>query len=272
MRPGRDSRPTNGASSATPIRSVSSCSHANDPAGAREAAYLNALLIARELAGLGITVDCLPVLDVPQPDAHDVIGDRALGTDAATVADLGRSVCRGLLAGGVLPVIKHIPGHGRARADSHLELPVVETPRETLEAVDFAPFRALADAPWAMTAHVVYTALDAAEPASTSATVIGDLIRGHFEFEGVLVSDDLGMKALAGGFDERVRRVLAAGCDVALHCSGDMAEMTTAAAGSHPLSIAAYERVAAAEALRQGAEADHITDQAALARLGELMA
>ncbi|MEK9753718.1 MAG: glycoside hydrolase family 3 N-terminal domain-containing protein, partial [Rhodospirillaceae bacterium] len=143
---------------------------------------------------------------------------------------------------------------------------------EMLERVDFAPFKALADAPWAMTAHVVYTAFDASEPASTSARVIADLIRAEFGFDGVLVSDDLGMKALAGGFDDRARRVLAAGCDVALHCSGDMAEMAAAATGAGPLSTKACERVAAAEALRQASEADHISDQTALSRLGELIA
>lgn len=243
-----------------------------NPDAAREGAYLNALLIGRELSALGITVDCAPVLDVPQPDAHDIIGDRALGADPASVADLGRCVCRGLLAAGVAPVIKHLPGHGRARADSHEELPTVETPLDILEAVDFPPFRELADAPWAMTAHVVYTAIDGAEPASTSVQVIDRIIRGSFSFDGVLVSDDLGMKALSGGFEARARRVLAAGCDIALHCSGDMAEMISAASGSRPMSAKTCERVAAAETLRRGTVADHISDEAALARLEELLA
>jgi beta-N-acetylhexosaminidase len=243
-----------------------------NPDAAREAAYLNALLIGRELAALGITVDCAPVLDVPQPDAHDIIGDRALGVDPASVADLGRCVCRGLLAAGVAPVIKHLPGHGRARADSHEELPAVEAPLDTLEVVDFPPFRELADAPWAMTAHVVYTAIDGTEPASTSAKVIDRVIRGSFGFDGVLVSDDLGMKALSGGFETRARRVLAAGCDIALHCSGDLAEMIAVVSGSRPMSAKTCERFVAAEVLRLGAAADHISDEAALARLEEHLA
>ncbi len=243
-----------------------------NPDAAREAAYLNALLIGRELAALGITVDCAPVLDVPQPDAHHIKGDRARGADTASGAHLGRCVCRGLLAAGVAPVIKHLPGHGRARADSHEELPTVDTPLETLEAVDFPPFRDLADAPWAMTAHVVYTAIDGAEPASTSPKVIDQVIRRAFGFDGVLVSDDLGMKALSGGFDARAQRVLAAGCDIALHCSGDMAEMIAAASGCRPMSAKTCERVAAAETLRRGGAADHISDEAALARLEELLA
>ncbi len=243
----------------------------SDPDAASEAAYLNALVMARELAGLGFSVDCTPVLDGPQPDAHDILGDRALGRQPSAVADLGRAVCRGMLAGGVLPVIKHLPGHGRARADSHEELPVVEAPLTELENVDFPPFRDLADAPWAMTAHVVYTALDAVEPASTSPGIIADVIRGDFGFNGVLVSDDLGMKALSGGFDDRVRRVLQAGCDVALHCSGDMAEMVAAASAATPLSEATQARIAAGEALRRNTQSDHISDAAALERFRSLM-
>lgn len=245
--------------------------HGVDAGKALEAAYLNALLMARELSRVGISVDCAPVLDVPQPDAHDVIGDRALGADPVTVAALGDAVCRGLLAGGVLPVIKHLPGHGRARADSHAELPVVDAPLAALEAVDFPPFRALADAPWAMSAHVVYRALDDSRPATTSVVVIETVIRGTFGFDGVLISDDIGMKALAGGFDARASGALAAGCDVVLHCSGDMAEMTATANGARPLSAAAAARVERAEALRRAATADHISEAEALARLKELM-
>ena len=250
--------------------------HALAPEAPRRAAWMNALLIARDLARVGITVDCAPVLDVPQPGAHDVIGDRALGADPATVADLGRAVADGLLAGGVTPVIKHLPGHGRAAADSHLELPVVDTSAAEMAVSDFPPFRDLSawlpGALWAMTAHVVYTALDADAPATTSAKVIADVIRRDFGFDGVLVSDDIGMKALSGGFDDRARAALAAGCDVVLHCSGDMAEMTAAAEGAAPLSAEAWDRVQRAEALRTGAAPDHISDADALAALEELLA
>jgi len=250
--------------------------HTDSPDAAHEAAYLNALLIARDLVRVGITVDCAPVLDVPQPGAHDVIGDRALGADPATVAALGRAVADGLLAGGVTPVIKHLPGHGRAAADSHLELPVVEASSAELGVSDFPPFRdlsaALPGALWAMTAHVVYTALDADAPATTSPSVIADVIRTDFGFDGVLVSDDIGMQALSGGFDDRARASLSAGCDVALHCSGDMAEMVAAAEGASALSPDAWARARRAETLRADAAADHISDADALARLGELLA
>jgi beta-N-acetylhexosaminidase len=246
--------------------------HAGDPEAAREAAFLNALLIGRDLAALGINVDCAPVLDVPQADAHDIIGDRAHGDTPETVAFLGRAVCEGLLAASVSPVIKHLPGHGRARADSHEELPVVDAPMEDLRAVDFRPFTALSDQPWAMTAHVVYTALDADAPATLSPAVIADVIRGELGFDGVLVSDDLGMKALDGDFATRARRALAAGCDVALHCSGNMDEMIAAANGAGPLTAAAQTRLARAEAERQAAGASPVLTEAALARLEELLA
>src|ERR671912_1086163 len=167
-----------------------------DPVARRELTRLGARLIAHDLRAVGIDVDCVPVLDVPVAGAHDVIGDRAYGRDPQTVAVLGRAAAEGLLAGSVLPVIKHIPGHGRAFADSHLQLPVVETPRAELEAHDFAPFRYLADMPLAMTAHVVYTALDRARPATTSRKVVRDVIRGSIGFDGLLMSDDLSMNAL----------------------------------------------------------------------------
>ncbi len=202
--------------------------HAEDDA--IEAAWLNARLLADELAALGITVDCAPVLDIPVPGGHDVIGDRAYGTTAEQVALLGRAVCAGLLAGGVLPVIKHIPGHGRASVDSHASLPVVDAARELLEHTDFAPFRALSDMPWAMTAHVVYAAIDAGAPATTSPRVIAEVVRGWIGFDGVLVSDDLCMRALAGTPGERAALALAAGVDVLLHCNGDLAEMEAIAA------------------------------------------
>lgn len=202
-----------------------------------EAARHNARALALMLRALGITVDCLPVLDVLQPGAHDIIGDRALGADPMQVAALGSAVLRGLAEGGAVGVVKHIPGHGRAAADSHLELPVVTADAAAL-AVDLEPFQRLADAPMAMTAHVVYTAFDADRCASLSPIVIGDIIRGRIGFDGLLMSDDLGMQALSGDFGERTRGVLEAGCDIALHCSSDMAEMEAVAAAA-PATLSA---------------------------------
>ena len=212
----------------------------------REVTRLGARLIAHDLAGVGINVDCAPVLDTPQPGAHDVIGDRAYALSADEVATLGRAAAEGLIAGGVLPVIKHIPGHGRSRSDSHEHLPVVEASLGELAAVDFAPFRVNSDMPMAMTAHVVYAAIDPDGPATTSRKVIGDIIRRDIGFDGVLMSDDLSMKALAGDFSERARASLAAGCDVVLHCNGQMAEMRAVAKGAKPLAGAALRRTRAA--------------------------
>jgi beta-N-acetylhexosaminidase len=209
-------------------------------------ARLGARLIAHDLAALGITVDCLPVLDVPAPAADDVIGDRAYGSTPETVADLGRAAAEGLIAGGVLPVMKHVPGHGRAGADSHQALPVVEASLAELEARDFAPFRALADLPMAMTAHVVYTAIDPDHPATTSRRVIDEIVRGAIGFQGLLLSDDLSMNALSGDLGERAVAALAAGCDVALHCNGDRAEMRAVVGAAKPLDGAAGARAAAA--------------------------
>lgn len=194
------------------------------PISAIEAARANAQAIAVTLAEVGINVNCLPLLDVRQPGAHDIIGDRALGSEPLRVAALGRAVIEGMRAGGVVGVVKHIPGHGRAMADSHVELPVVDADAEALE-IDLAPFISLRDAPMGMTAHVVYRAWDAQECASLSAKVIGEIIRRRIGFDGLLMSDDLGMHALTGGFGERAAGVIKAGCDVALHCSGDFAEM-----------------------------------------------
>jgi beta-N-acetylhexosaminidase len=222
---------------------------ARDAARAEQAAEANARLIAAELTALGIDVDCLPLLDLPVPGAHDVIGDRAFGETPAVVIALGRAVCRGLRAGGVMPIVKHIPGHGRARSDSHLELPAVDAPLAELRATDFAPFKALAgEACWAMTAHVVYTAIDPSAPATLSAKVIGETIRGEIGFDGPLLSDDLSMKALSGDFAARARAALAAGCDLVLHCNGDPAEMAAVAGACAPLSAAAERRLAAAAA------------------------
>jgi beta-N-acetylhexosaminidase len=218
----------------------------NDPLLRREITRLGARLLAYDLAELGINVDCVPVLDVPVAGAHDIIGDRAYGGMPQEVAYLGRAAAEGLIAGGVLPVIKHIPGHGRAGADSHLALPVVDAAYEELDAWDFAPFRMLSDMPMAMTAHVVYTAIDRKRPATTSRKVIRKVIRGTIGFEGLIMSDDLSMKALSGSFAERARASLAAGCDVLLHCNGDMEEMKAVVSGSHPLSGRAARRADAA--------------------------
>jgi beta-N-acetylhexosaminidase len=218
---------------------------AADPLERRALVRLGARLIAHDLKTLGIDADCVPVLDVRQPGASDVIGDRAYGDDPDTVAFLGRAAAEGLLAGGVLPVIKHIPGHGRAATDSHLALPVVETKLETLEAVDFRPFRACSDMPMGMTAHVVYTAIDAKRPATQSKKAIG-LIRSAIGFGGLLMSDDVSMKALNGSFAERSERAITAGCDVVLHCNGDREEMEGVVEGVGKLKGEAARRAEAA--------------------------
>ena len=216
---------------------------AGDP---RELARLGARLIAHDLAALGINVDCVPVLDVPDPEGHAVIGDRAYGDTPERVAVLGRAACEGLIAGGVLPVVKHIPGHGRARADSHLELPVVDAAWDELDARDFAPFKALSDMPMAMTAHVIYAAIDRKRPATTSRKVLRKAVRGTIGFDGLLMSDDLSMKALRGDFRDRAEDALRADCDVVLHCNGDMAEMKAVAAGTGLLKGSAKRRADAA--------------------------
>lgn len=185
---------------------------------------LGARLIADDLRTAGINVDCLPVLDVPAADSHQIIGDRAYASDAGAVARLGRAACVGLLAGKVLPVIKHMPGHGRALADSHLELPRVDAPLADLEENDFAPFRALADMPLAMSAHVIYEAVDPERPATISRSVVERIIRGHIGYDGLVMSDDLSMKALSGSFSEKTRALFDAGLDMALHCSSDLGE------------------------------------------------
>ena len=222
------------------------------PMTAIEAARHNAHAIAVMLCAAGINVDCLPLLDVRQPGAHDIIGDRALGAEPMRVAALGRAVIEGLAAGGAVGVVKHVPGHGRAMADSHIELPVVTADAEALE-TDLAPFIALNNAPMAMTAHVVYPAWDDAECASLSATVIGEIIRGRIGFDGLLMSDDLGMHALSGDFGARAAGVLKAGCDIALHCSGDMAEMEAVAGAVTSIDAAAKARLDRAMATVSGA-------------------
>jgi beta-N-acetylhexosaminidase len=207
-------------------------------------ARLGGRLIASDLHALGVTVDCAPVLDVPAPDGDLIIGDRAFGDSPDAVARLARAFAEGLIAGGVLPVIKHAPGHGRATADSHLALPVVDADLAALEN-DFRPFRMLSDMPIAMTAHVVYSAIDSRRPATTSAPVIR-MIRSDLGFDGLLLSDDLSMKALNGDFATRARQALRAGCDMVLHCNGDMAEMRAVALGTRALRGAAKRRAEAA--------------------------
>ena len=228
---------------------------ARDPALAEEAVAWWATAIALELRALGIDADATPVLDLPIDGASDVIGDRAFGTEPALVARLGRVVCAALLRTGVLPVIKHLPGHGRAREDSHMTLPVVDADVETLATSDFAPFAALADQPWGMTAHVVYAAIDPTRPATLSAPVIAQVIRDRIGFDGLLLSDDLSMDALSGPLEARASGALDAGCDVALHCTGDPAEMLAVSAAVGALTDAAKARVARADALRQAAVA-----------------
>jgi beta-N-acetylhexosaminidase len=217
---------------------------------ARAAAWLAARLIADDLGQLGITVDCAPVLDLPVAGADPVIGDRAWGDDPATVAENGLAVCDGLMAGGVLPIIKHIPGHGRATVDSHRALPVVETSRHELESTDFVPFRALAGMPWAMTAHVLYTAIDADRPATLSPRVIAEVIRAGIGFDGVLLCDDLSMAALGGKIEARARDALTAGCDLVLHCNGILDEMQAIAGAIGAIGDEARRRVAAGEVRR----------------------
>lgn len=215
-----------------------------DPAAAEAAAFAVSRLLAEDLKALGIDTNCVPVLDLPVAGADAVISDRAYGTTIEPVVRLGRAVAEGHMAGGVLPIIKHIPGHGRATCDSHLALPVVSESREILSATDFAPFKALSGMPAAMTAHVVFSAIDPDAPASTSAIVTRDVIRGEIGFDGLLMSDDLSMQALSGSMCERAERVIAAGSDLVLHCNGDMAEMQAAAAGSPQLagrSLARFE-------------------------------
>lgn len=217
----------------------------NDPETAREIVRLGARLIAHDLLAMGINVDCVPVLDVPAPGSHGIIGDRAYGDDPETIAVLGRAAAEGLMAGGVLPVIKHIPGHGRAKADSHEELPVVDAKKAEL-ARDFMPFSVNADMPMAMTAHVVFTALDKAQPGTWSKKVIGQTIRKAIGFDGLLMTDDLSMKALGGDFRSRAEKAIAAGCDMLLHCNGQMAEMEAVAAGAPLLGGKAKRRAEAA--------------------------
>jgi len=217
------------------------------PMSAIQAAQVNAQALGLMLHDVGINVDCLPLLDVRQPSAHDIIGDRALGGEPLRVAALGRAVLEGLAAGGCVGVVKHMPGHGRSMSDSHLELPVVRATISELE-TDLAPFISLNWAPMAMTAHVVYTAWDETQCATLSSIVVRDIIRGRIGFDGLLMSDDLGMKALSGDEGDKVRGVLAAGVDIILHCSGDFDEMRAVSAAAGEISANAAARLARAMA------------------------
>jgi beta-N-acetylhexosaminidase len=222
-----------------------------DPAAGVAAARLGAWLMASDLLPLGIDVDCLPLGDVPVAGSDAVIGDRAYGETPQKVSALAAAIADGLMAGGVLPVLKHIPGHGRATADSHLKLPVVDTDRATLERTDFAAFRPLKNLPLGMTAHVVFTAFDPMQPATTSATMMREVIRGFIGFQGLLMTDDLSMNALSGTLGERARAALKAGCDMVLYCSGKIDEMRQVAAEVPELSGDAKRRADAALAVRK---------------------
>jgi beta-N-acetylhexosaminidase len=241
----------------------------SDRTKALAAARLGARLIAADLAELGISVDCLPIADVPVFGSDPVIGDRAYGSSVDQVVEIARAVAEGLMEGGILPVLKHIPGHGRATADSHLKLPVVDTDRATLEASDFAAFRQLADLPLGMTAHVVYTAVDRDRPATSSPAMITDVIRGFIGFGGALMTDDLSMGALSGSIAKRTRMARAAGCDLILHCNGNLQQMQMVAENCGELAGAAAERADAA--LRARRNAIPIDVPAARAKFSRMM-
>lgn len=240
-----------------------------EPALGLTAARLSARLIAADLIDLGVTVDCLPLADVPVPGADAVIGNRAYGTEPGKVAAIARAVTEGLGQGGVLPVLKHIPGHGRATADTHFRLPEVDTSKTELERTDFAAFQPLADLPMAMTAHVVFSALDPAHPATTSATIIEQVIRGVIGFQGLLMSDDVSMNALAGSIAERTRAIVDAGCDMVLHCNGNLDEMREVARETPELSGKALQRARRALASRRAPQP--LDRQAARAELDALI-
>jgi beta-N-acetylhexosaminidase len=239
-----------------------------DRATGLAAARLGARLIASDLADLGIDVDCLPLADVPVPGSDAVIGDRAYGTEPGKVAAIAGAIAEGLADGGVLPVLKHIPGHGRATADSHKRLPRVGTDRATLETTDFAAFRPLAGLPLGMTAHVVFSAIDPVAPATTSAVIVGGVIRDSIGFRGLLMSDDISMQALSGSLSERSAAAIAAGCDMILHCNGELAEMRAVAAAVPTLAGEAARRAAAALATkRRPAPFDVVAGRAEFSRL-----
>ena len=224
--------------------------YAQDAEAGRRAAYLCGRLIGDDLQDLGITIDCAPVADLRIDGAHEIVGDRSYGATVQDAVILCGAVAAGLLDSGVLPIIKHIPGHGRACVDSHLDLPIVDTDLLKLDETDFAVFRGLRDVPWAMTAHIRYTALDDQLPCTLSETVIAEIIRERIGFDGVLVSDDLSMKALGGEMQSRAEDAIKAGCDIALHCNGDMKEMVAVAAGTPHITKTTFARLKSAETQR----------------------
>ena len=234
--------------------------YARNSASGTRAAYLLSRLHAFDLQRFGIDIDCLPVLDVPTSGAHQVIGSRAYGRDPECVAAMGRAACEGLLHGGVLPVLKHLPGHGRGPADSHKSLPRVDASVDELRASDFVPFIALNDMPIGMTAHVVYEAIDPDYPGTTSSIIVNKVIRGEIGFSGLLLSDDVSMNALSGDAGTRTRDILNAGCDIALHCNGVFEEMRLTAANARDLEGTAQLRAKTALARRgKGDQADEAT-------------
>lgn len=243
---------------------------AHEPEAAIEATRLNHCLLAHELRQVGLDVDCAPVLDLRVPGADAIIGDRAFGDTPDPIIHLGRAAMDGLMAGGVAPIIKHIPGHGRADADSHLELPRVEEEHGLLSETDFAPFKALNDAPMAMTAHIVYADIDPENPATTSADLVGNVIRGEIGFDGLLMTDDLSMKALSGTFRERGEASIKAGCDLLLHCNGDPAEMRPVAEAAPEMAGKVLERAEKAEKARENLES--FDPEAGESRLNALIA
>ena len=224
------------------------------PAAGLAAARMAGHLIASDLTAVGVDVDCLPLADVPVPGSNQVIGDRAYGTEPGKVAEIAGAIAEGLMAGGVLPVLKHLPGHGRAKADSHKSLPVVDADRATLESTDFAAFKPLSGLPLGMTAHVVFSSIDPVAPATTSVTMVREVIRGFIGFKGLLMSDDISMGALSGTSAERSRAALSAGCDVVLHCNGDLREMSEVAGVVPALAGDAARRADAALAQRKAPE------------------
>ncbi len=216
--------------------------YARDPAAGLEATQLNSRLLAADCLSVGVDVDCLPVLDVAFPETHAVIGDRAYADRPEPVAALGRAAAEGLMAEGVMPVIKHIPGHGRATVDSHEALPRVGASRAELERVDFLPFQLLSDLPWAMTGHLLFDAIDPDAAITVSPRGVREIIRGHIGFDGLLLSDDLSMQALGGSLGDRADKALAAGCDIALHCNGLADEMAEIAGRTGAMTAAAWRR------------------------------
>ncbi|MBM3650361.1 MAG: glycoside hydrolase family 3 protein, partial [Alphaproteobacteria bacterium] len=223
--------------------------YARDPDKGLQAARLNARLLAADVASIGCDVDCAPVLDLGLAETHAAIGDRAFAERPEAVAALGRAVAEGLLAEGVLPVIKHMPGHGRATVDSHHALSRVAAPRELLERADFLPFKLLADLPWGMTGHLLFDAVDSTAAVTVSARAVREVIRGHIGFHGLLLSDDLSMQALGGSLGERAARALAAGCDIALHCNGEPGEMAEIVARTGAMTADAVRRFGAGRAI-----------------------